>query len=343
MKRIQTAILTLYADLLQQLQATSVLPGSVRTQEVKGKLYLKANTTIGGHRRTIHIGCADDPDAVEKARAIDEEMQRAKARRQVVGLLRRAGMPSPSVELGRVLEALAAAELFRNGAVLVGTAAYQCYSPMVGMVLPAASMMTQDVDLAIGSVSLSAGGRNAAADVDHPAKQPRQTLEDILRRADPTFSAAPDLGHKSPPSRFRANSGFLVDLITPVRNRNQSRAVPIPGLQAGATPLQHLSWLIADPSPAAVLYGPGFLVQVPQPARYAVHKLLIAQKRPPGAAKRSKDLSQAKSLIEALTQSEPYAVKDALDDARGQGIKGWKRPIDRSIAELGLEDELRDG
>src|SRR5271157_127470 len=129
MKPLPPALLTLYADLLQQLQEAALPVGSVRVQEVKGKKYLKANTTIGGQRKTLYIGPADDPEARRKAAAIQEEMHRARARRQTVGLLRRSGLPAPTPELGRVLEALASAGLFRRGAVLVGTAAYQCYSP----------------------------------------------------------------------------------------------------------------------------------------------------------------------------------------------------------------------
>ena len=142
MKLIRSALLTLYADLLQQLQESTLPAGSVRTQQVKGKEYFKANTTIGVSRGTIYIGATADPEAQRKADAIQGEMQRARGRRQTVGLLRRSGIPAPTTELGRVLEVLASVDLFRKGTVLVGTAAYQCYSPLVGTILPAASMMT---------------------------------------------------------------------------------------------------------------------------------------------------------------------------------------------------------
>ena len=100
MKLLRSTQLTLYADLLQQLQETSTPAGSVRTQKIKDKEYLKANTTIGIQRTTRYIGRADDPDAQKKAAAIQEEMHRAKARRQTVGLLHRSGVPGPTTELG---------------------------------------------------------------------------------------------------------------------------------------------------------------------------------------------------------------------------------------------------
>ncbi len=339
MKPLRSALLTLYADLLQQLQEVALPAGSVRIQEVKGKEYFKANTTIGAQRRTLYIGPADDPEARRKAAAIREEMHRARARRQTVGLLRRSGLPFPTPELGRVLEAIASAGLFRRGAVLVGTAAYQCYSPLVGAMLPAASMMTQDVDLATASLALSAeadGAHLRGEGSDRRREAP--SLEDILRRADPTFAGVPGLTPTTFPSRFRARSGFMVDVLAPTRSRAHDTWAPIPALRAAAAAVEHLDWLIAGPSPAVALYGAGVLVQAPQPARYAVHKLIVAQRREAGSAKRQKDLDQARALIEALRQTEPFAVEDALEDARRRGRRGWRDRIDRSLREIGLNE-----
>jgi hypothetical protein len=70
------------------------------------------------------------------------------------------------------------------------------------------------------------------------------------------------------------------------RGRDETNPVPLKGLEAGAAPLQHLAWLIEAPLLAAALWGPGVLVRIPQPARYAVHKLILAQaygRKPPGA------------------------------------------------------------
>jgi len=315
MKLLRPAQLTLYADLLQQLQETTLPPGSVRTQKIKDKEYLKANTTIGNQRTTQYIGPASDPEAQHKAAAIQEEMHRAKARRQTIGLLRRSGLPGPTTELGRVLEALASADLFRKGLVLVGTAAYQCYSPLVGAILPSTSMMTQDIDLATASLALSAqdDARETGEAGQRGGRGKSSSLEDILRRADTTFTALPGLDPRALPWRFRAASGFLVEVLAPIRRRTDSSSMPIPALRAAGHTFHYLDWLIHSPSPAAALYGSGVFVQVPQPARYAIHKLILAQSREAGSAKKQKDLSQASALIEAFEQNDTVAVKDVLE------------------------------
>jgi hypothetical protein len=205
--------------------------------------------------------------------------------------------------------------------VLVGTAAYQSYSPIVGVFLPSAALMTQDADLATASLALA-------------ADEGEETLEKILRRADRTFTGLPSLDRKALPSRFRSKSGFLVDLLTPQLRRNDKNAMPLKQLAAGATPLQHLKWLIDEPVQAVALHGAGVPIRVPPPARYGVHKLIIAQKRDAQNVKRRKDLMQAKSLMEALAETDPWAWSDAMDSARAQGYAGWAQPIARSMKEI---------
>ncbi|WP_257838869.1 nucleotidyltransferase domain-containing protein [Phenylobacterium sp. J426] len=129
-----------------------------------------------------------------------------------------------------------------------------------------------------------------------------------------------------------------MDLVTPVRSRDDPNPLAVRELDAGATPLQHLAWLIEAPVRTVALWGAGVLVNVPQPARFAVHKLILAQRRDPsGRLKRAKDLAQAKALVEALVEHDRFALDDALEDALTRGERGWATPIRRSLAELGLE------
>lgn len=163
----------------------------------------------------------------------------------------------------------------------------------------------------------------------------QDTLTAILKRADPTFAGVPGLARNALPSRFRSADGFIVDVLTPRYRSTDPDPLPLTRLAAGATPLQHLDWLIEEPIRTVALHGAGIAIVAPQPARYAVHKLIVAQKRPAGqAAKRAKDLVQAHALITALEVNAPFALEDALASARSRGRDGWARPIDRSLAEL---------
>ena len=90
---------------------------------------------------------------------------------------------------------------------------------------------------------------------------------------------------------------------------------------------------IENPVPAVALWGAGVAVRIPQPARFAVHKLMVAQRRAHDRIKRRKDLDQANAMMAALAAHDPFAIEDAIEDARAQG-KSWSKEIDRSLAEL---------
>jgi len=65
-------------------------------------------------------------------------------------------------------------------------------------------------------------------------------------------------------------------------------------------------YLLDDSLPAAVVGGSGILVNVPQPARFALHKLWVAGQRPASEqGKVRKDLRQAEQLIEVLKEDRP--------------------------------------
>jgi len=85
---------------------------------------------------------------------------------------------------------------------------------------------------------------------------------------------------------------------------------------------------------AAVLTGSGVLVRVPTPERYALHKLIIAQRRNTTARdKAQKDLAQAQTLLEVLLEDRPDDVKDAWADLVDRGRK-WKSEAMKSVRRL---------
>lgn len=312
------SVRTLYADLVQQVE-NAPLAGTVYQRERDGISYHYAKVPVGNARVDTFLGRVGDAVADAAAKAMAQGMELAKARRRTVSMLRRAGLAGPGRMLGSILDAMARAGLFRNGAVLVGTSAYMMYEPFVGRTLPAPLLMTGDLDLATVDVALTA--------------DPPEPMEIILKRVDPSFEAILQIDPRQPAARFRNAEGYLVDLLTQTRRRGE-RPVPLRALSAGAEPLQHLAWLIDAATTAVALWGPGVAVRIPQPARFAVHKLIVAQRRTDAhRIKRQKDLAQAEAIMVALSAEDPFALEDAMEDARSQG-RNWSTAIDRSLAEL---------
>ena len=326
MKQLCPTHQTIYSDLVQWAYNSPEKPGSVYIQKNKGEKYLYVKYRVGKGRRDEFIGPANDTDAQKRAEDIRNVQSQSTDRRTLVKTLTNTGIPAPTRTLSYVLDAISDAGLFCD-AVLVGTAAYICFSPITGVILPSASLMTQDVDLA--TTSLALGDDTGTI-----------SMLDILKRADPTFRPIPTVKKGAPSSSFRADNGFVVDLITPAKRRSDENPMPLANLQA--VPLQHLDWLIETPVKAIALYGIGIPVKVPEPARYAAHKLIVAQKRSGSERlKRAKDLLQAKALLQALMETDPYGLQDVLKDAFAQGTRGWKQPMERSLKELEIKlDDL---
>jgi hypothetical protein len=325
MKRLPLNVQTLYADLAQSISFSTTLPASVFKQTVQGKVYLYAAEKHGSARVKRYLGPASDPNAHKRAEDVRRAAADAKVRRTTVSMIKRSGVPAPTLEMGRVMEAIAHAGLFRKGVVLVGTGAYQVYSVIVGASLSHAASTTQDADLAAASLAIASDTQG-------------EDLLDVLKRANPSFVPQIGLDPRVLPKRFRSAAGLDVDVITRYRKRaDEERPVVIPGLRCSAQPLRYLEFLIADPIQAVALYGSGVEVVVPQPARYAVHKLIVAQVRTEGSAKRTKDLAQSKELIEALGVSAPRSIPDAIENACRRGAK-WRMHVERSLREIGLSD-----
>lgn len=316
MRLIPPALRNLYRDLLQQ--ASPHPPATVWRQSQKGQLYLKADERHGSTRITRHLGRADDPKVMEYADELRTAAERAKENRKLVSVLKSAGFPSPPQDLGRALEVLANSGMFKSaGVVLVGTAAYICYSARLGLFLPANLMTTRNIDLCVES-----------SDIWFP--EPIE-LGEVLARADPAFRPVSHPRRPNPgPVTFKSKSKLHVNLITPSRRR---AVVPMPALGAAAEGLRYLDFLVERPRRAVVLYGSGVPVLVPRPSRFAVHKLILSSLRQEEGDFGSKDLMQAKTLRDALRIRNSVAWDKAVAEARERGSR-WEQLVDKGLRAL---------
>lgn len=330
MRSFSTTILSSYSELVRRLQDDEVIEigGKPTRRRIRGRHYWYSITRVGRKQVERYLG-PDSAEMRERVRAIEDEREnlkrREKERGRLVRMLREAGLPSPDVATGKVHLALARAGVFRLRGVLVGTHAYRCYPAILGVDLAEARAVTEDIDIAqFYPVSIAIGDR---ADPD---------LARALQVAGP-FEARPSL-HPDRPTAWRdRDSDTLVELLTPNQGAGRDEPMELAALGAHATPLRFLDFLIHEPLPAALLYRYGVLVKVPQPARYAVHKLIVAVRRAQSAGTNAaKDIRQAAELITVLAELQPDALLDAWQEARERG-SGWAAAIDRGGRRLPKE------
>jgi hypothetical protein len=322
-RAIPLNMMTLYADLMQNVGVHETKPGSIATKTVNGHKYVYVTVKDGSARVETILGRADDPYVIEQAGKIKLAAQRAKALRSTVTLLKGARIAAPTLPQGRILGVIANAGLFKRGMTLVGTVAYQSYPCVLGYHLGATAYATNDIDLSVAEFV-------AAAE--------QEDICSILKRADPSFEPhwhATD----TLPRMFRSNA-FQVDVVTRY-GRGRKSPVLVESLGCSAAALSFQEYPAEETIEIVALYGAGVLIRVPTPVRYAIHKLIVAQQRGlTEAAKRQKDLRQAGELIDVFSETDEAALLDHLEDARSRG-KAWKAAITASLKELGRE--IRDG
>ena len=83
-----------------------------------------------------------------------------------------------------------------------------------------------------------------------------------------------------------------------------------------------------------MLHKGGIPILVPDPARYAVHKLIVSARRRQDNGKDLKDLRQAANLAVALSETGRLEdLRDAYDEALSRGPQ-WREAITTSLDRL---------
>lgn len=320
MRPIPLNLMTLYADLMQTVGHDG-MAGSIATKTVGNRRYVYVTTKDGSARIERYLGAADDPAVTRQVAAFRDAAGRAKARRNTVSLLKRARIPAPTLTQGRILQALSNAGLFSRGMTLVGTVAYQAYACVVGHVLGAAAYATNDIDLSVA---------------EFVARADEEDIIAILKRADPSFTPYWHADDKLP--RVFRSRDFQVDIVTRY-GRGRRSPVLVESLGCAAAALSFQEYPAEETMEVVALYDDGVLIRVPTPARFAIHKLIVARQRPATEApKRQKDLVQAGELLDALMATDEATLLDELESARARG-RGWRSAINASLKELGRESQ----
>lgn len=312
---------TLYAELVDRcsiaaFEAEYPLNGSFVRVRVKDRHYWyfqHGARDASGKQPRKYVG--PDNDEIRRRMA---DHGRAKndyqERRHLISLIRRSGFQGPPEETGRILQALSGAGVFRMRACLVGTVAYQVYGPMLGVRLSRPSLQTQDLDIAqFTAISVAIG----------KGEQTPPLLE-VLRKADSSFRSVPHIRKAEAPAAYVNSNGFRVEVLTESRGPEREAPAALPALGTHAQPLRFMDFLIREELRAAVLYDAGILVNVPSPERYALHKLIVAQRRRANPAKINKDVEQAEALLAALTARKAMSLREVWNEGFSRGPK-WQR------------------
>ncbi|NZA24936.1 hypothetical protein H0E84_00915 [Luteimonas sp. SJ-92] len=313
-----------HADLHRSVAS---LTGSFQSKTIKGRRYwyFAYRDALDGKVRQIYVGPESGQLEALKSRAA-ESPETGISRMSAAALAH--GCAGIARKHFRIIRQIGDAGFFQAGGLLVGSHAFVALGNLFGVDW-LQSTHTLDIDFA------HAGRGNIAvalpADVDVDVRSAIESLE---------MGFLPSLGFGGTPSGSYVSSmepDLRLDFLT-TYGRDGSVA-SAPNLKVSLQPLKFLDFLIEQPAQTALLSDQGaVVVNVPDPARFALHKMIVAGERPVGERlKANKDLGQAAAVIECmLDQGDADRLQEMLDEIETRG-PGWRSRFGKGMKRLAAQ------
>lgn len=310
----------LYAQLVEEATANETVllfgggAGAAYRQEIKGRGYWYWQARDGGgHLRRLYLG----PDTAATVNLVRQLEQRktsaAEAKQSLAGLVRAfvaTGGMANQPEHFRVMDALGSCGLLSKGAVLVGSHAFVALGNALGVRWDRGHYQTTDVDFA-RSIGISvAVPLNTELRVDVP---------EAIFKLEQGYFLVPELDSRKPSTSIKSNrTRVKIDFLTSAE-RGDTTPIVMSDLNIAAAPLRSMDYLLSGSLVRGVVIGSHAIpVILPDPSRFALHKLVISRERTLDRdVKSKKDVRQAAELMACLMVRDVYRLDDALDAARG--------------------------
>src|SRR5258706_6303835 len=288
-----------YADLLELCRHEELsrsvehLSGSFNRKTVKNTTYwyYQVTDSQGGSTRQIFVG----PDGDKVRELIARAASRSTARLDTLAKGAIAlGCAATTPAHFRIVRRLNEIGFFNAGGVLVGAHAFLAYGNALGVAW-ADLGRTQDIDFAHA-------GRNVSLAL--PASLMIHT-RDAITNLEAGFLPVPGFRPWDKTASFvsKVDKQLRVDFLTPMVG-GKSEVFEHVDLGVNLQPLPFLEFILEDIHQAAIISPVGVVMaNVPDPGRFALHKLLVfAERRARNPEKARKDLRQAAALIEVLSE-----------------------------------------
>lgn len=335
MQRLDLQAQTLYAELLQRVLSDVIaapmekLGRAFVSKKIGRKAYWYLQHRQSTGMKQTYLG----PETPELLQVIKSSKAAGKAlepdiarRKELCAAIRAMGFPHWPKPLVSTFETLANSGVFHLGAILIGTPAYVACLTTLGFRSEIGTALTGDIDLQIGPAPQTMLPGTAAINV-----------ASVLERVKLGFFPVPGLDPRSPTTTFKVRDGDLMVQFLTADNGGNGKSVYIEQLGTAAQPMPYMEYLTPEPMKAVLPFEAGILINVPNPARFCWHKLIVASNRPQHErAKARKDVEQAADLMEALAPSDVDSLQEAYADARGRGAS-WAARLDSGIARLKLQ------
>ncbi len=322
-----------YAEILEVARhrelsrSVAGLSGSFNKKTVKGTAYWYYQFTEAGGGNTRQLFVGRDSEKLQELVARARTRDTAQVERLAKGAMA-LGCAAATPAHFRIVRRLNEIGFFHAGGVLIGSHAFLAYGNALGVSWGNLAR-TQDLDFAHAGKGIALA-LPASLQID---------TKDVIEHLEAGFLPVPGFRPKDKTAAFisKVDRGLRVDFLTP-KIHDKSAAFRHDGLGVNLQPIRFMEFLLEDVDQAAVLSAVGAIVlTVPDPARYALHKLLVhAERRKTNPAKAVKDLQQAAALIEVLSEFRDDDLARLWRDLLARG-PGWRRRARTALCALEKE------
>lgn len=331
-QELPSAAQTAYSELYEATQQAELrrgigsLNGSFQTKTLRGKRYwyFAYRDVLDGDVRQFYVG----PDSPRMAALLSQskDMPSATVTRQARAAVAH-GCAVVAAKHFRIIRHLSDGRFFRAGGILIGSHAFIAIGNLLGVQWTSATH-TQDIDFAHAGTGPSHLALALPGDI---AMDMASTIDRLQ------MGFLPSLGFSGNPTGTYVSTKepeLRLDFLTPLRR--DPNPVTLAQLKLTLQPIRFLDYLIQQPTQAALLSANhALVVSVPDPARFAMHKLLIAGERPISErTKSAKDITQASAVIAFMQDHQPAdAMQEAATDMMARG-PGWSSRLRRGIERM---------
>lgn len=333
-----------YAELLEvtrhQELSRSVehLSGSFNRKSVKGTTYWYYQFTDGAGAGTRQIFVGRDSEKLRELVARARTKDTSSVDRLAKGAMA-LGCAAATPSHFRIIRRLNEIGFFHAGGVLIGSHAFLTYGNALGVSWDNLAR-TQDLDFAHAGNGIALG-LPSTLKID---------TKGAIENLEAGFLPVPGFRPKDRTATFisKVDRTLRLDFLTPMVH-GKSDAFRHEDLGVNLQPIRFMEFLLEDVDQAVILSAVGaVMVTVPDPARYALHKILVhVERRKHNPAKAVKDLRQSAALIEVLDEFRGDDLARLWRDllARGPGWRARARTglsaLEKEIPGVGILDAMR--
>jgi len=320
-----------FAELMDVLLADATvrsaksLRGSFAKKTVKGRDYWYYQfTDIDGGIKQVYIGPESDRvreliEAAHKGVVNDEHLKAS------IAAAIKAGYATTPPKQFKIISRLADYGFFAAGGVLAGTHAFIAIGNLLGVKWTDGGS-TMDVDFAHAGKHISiALPSNIKVD-----------LFDAIESLEMGFVPLSAFGGKQGGSYVNPETKEdRIDFLTPITGMS-SEPVFIKEIGIALQPLKFMELSLGKVDRSAILSSTGngaVAINVPDPALFAVHKLIVSAERGSANPKSTKDVMQAAAIISFYLDNDRNTIVEAWSETLARG-SGWKKRMNDGLERM---------